>query len=85
MNHEIVSGIVNNLPIEKMVAAPLTAAIKAQSQMSMEMAKFIDNVGVDKDGNIRMVTFKYQETTVTSPAVYDDNGVITTQATVHLF
>jgi len=65
MNHEIVSGIVNSLPIEKMVAAPLTAAIQAQSQMSMAMAQFIDTVGITKNDEgkdeIRMVTFKYDE------------------------
>jgi hypothetical protein len=61
MNHEVVSGIINSLPIEKMIAAPLTAAIQAQSQMSMAMAQFIDTVGITKDGEIRMVTFKYDE------------------------
>lgn len=59
MNHEVVSGIINSLPIEKMVAAPVMAAVKAQSQISAELAKFINQVGLDKDGNVRMVTFKY--------------------------
>lgn len=63
MNHELVSGIVNSLPIEKMVAAPLVAAIHAQGQMSLAMAEFIQNVGIDNKGNIRMVTFKYEERT----------------------
>jgi hypothetical protein len=63
MNHELVSGVVNSLPIEKMVAAPLLAAIHAQGQMSLAMAEFIDNVGIDKNGDIRMVTFKYDERT----------------------
>lgn len=62
MNHEIVSGIINSLPIDKMISAPLTAAIQAQAQMSMGMAHFIENVGIDSNGNIRMVTFKYDET-----------------------
>lgn len=61
MNHEIVSGIVNSLPIEKMVAAPLVAAVKAQSEMSLSLAHFIQDVGIDKDGNMRMVTLKYEE------------------------
>ena len=61
MNHEIVGGIVNSLPIEKMVAAPLVATIKAQSEMSMCLAQFIQDVGIDKDGNMRMVTLKYEE------------------------
>ena len=66
MNHEVVSGIVNSLPIERMVAAPLTAAIQAQGQMSMLMAQFIDTVGITKEGEIRMVTFKYEENTQTT-------------------
>ena len=61
MNHDVISGIVNNLPIEKMVAAPLLAAIKAQSEMSMALANFVDKVGLDDKGNIRMVTFNYSE------------------------
>lgn len=63
MNHDVISGIVNNLPIEKMVAAPLLAAIKAQSEMSMALANFVDKVGLDDKGNIRMVTFNYSEAT----------------------
>lgn len=66
MNHEIVSGIVNSLPIEKMVAAPLVAAVKAQSEMSLSLAHFIQDVGIDKDGNMRMVTLKYEETVADS-------------------
>jgi hypothetical protein len=66
-----VTGIINELPIEKMVSAPLLAAINAQAQMSMQMAKFIDNVGIDKDGNIRMVTFKYEETSLATTDAND--------------
>lgn len=61
MNHELISGIVNSLPIEKMVAAPLVAAVKAQTEMSMSLAHFVQDVGIDKDGNMRMVTMKYSE------------------------
>lgn len=66
MNHEIVGGIVNALPIEKMVAAPLVAAVKAQSEMSLSLAHFIQDVGIDKEGNMRMVTLKYEETAADS-------------------
>ena len=45
-----------------MVAAPLVAAVKAQSEMSLSLAHFIQDVGIDKDGNMRMVTLKYEET-----------------------
>lgn len=66
MNHEIVSGIVNSLPIEKMVAAPLVAAVKAQSEMSLSLAHFIQDVGIDDKGNMRMVTLKYDQTVADS-------------------
>lgn len=66
MNHEIVGGIVNALPIEKMVAAPLVAAVKAQSEMSLMLAHYIQDVGMDGDGNMRMVTLKYDETVANS-------------------
>lgn len=61
MNHALVGGIINELPIEKMVAAPLLATIKAQSDMSMALAHYVENVGLDTDGNVRMVTFNYSE------------------------
>lgn len=61
MDHTIVSGIVNSLPIDKMVSAPLIAAIKAQTDMSMALAHFVSDVGLDKEGNVRMVTFNYTE------------------------
>lgn len=66
MNHELVGGVINALPIEKMVAAPLVAAIKAQSEMSLSLAHFVQDVGLDEHGNMRMVTLKYAET-VTDP------------------
>lgn len=61
MDHTIVSGIVNSLPIDKMVSAPLIAAIKAQTDMSMALAHFVSDVGLDEHGNVRMVTFNYTE------------------------
>lgn len=61
MDHNVVAGVINALPIDKMVSAPLVAAIKAQSDMSMSLAHFVQDVGLDKDGNVRMVTFKYNE------------------------
>ena len=61
MDHAIVGGIINSLPIEKMISEPFSAAIKAQADMSLAMARFIETVGITKDGEIRMVTFKYEE------------------------
>jgi len=76
MNHEIVGGIVNSLPIEKMVAAPLVATVKAQSEMSVSLAHFIQDVGIDKDGNMRMVTLKYDEMVSNPDAKGGDDKVI---------
>ena len=74
MNHEIVGGIINNLPIEKMIAAPLVATIKAQSQMSHLLAQYVQDVGIGEDGNVRMVTMKYDE------RVVDDTGSVKSEA-----
>jgi hypothetical protein len=78
MNHEIVAGIVNALPIEKMVSAPLMAAIKAQSEMSMAMAQFVNSVGLDSEGQVRMVTFTYDDATVVPPAGQSSTEVVPT-------
>ena len=48
MNHEIVGGIVNNLPIEKMIPAPLVATIQAQSQMSHMLAQYVQDAQLDR-------------------------------------
>lgn len=59
-----IGEIVNSLPIESMVAAPIVAAVKAQKEVSGMLAEFLNTVALDKNGNARMVTFKYgQETT----------------------
>lgn len=61
MDEKLIGNVINNLPIEKMVAAPLTAAMKAQSEMSVALANYIQSVGMDSKGNIRMVTFNYKD------------------------
>lgn len=57
----LVGNVVNNLPIDKMISAPLTATIKAQSEMSMALANFVQSVGLDSQGNVRMVNFNYED------------------------
>lgn len=47
-----------------MIPAPLVATIQAQSQMSHMLAQYVQDVGIDSDGNVRMVTMKYSESTV---------------------
>ena len=61
MDEKLIGNVINNLPIEKMVAAPLAAAMKAQSDMSVALANYIQSVGMDANGNVRMVTFNYQD------------------------
>jgi hypothetical protein len=61
-----IGGIVNSLPIETMVAGPLVAAVKAQREVSGMLAEFLETVALDKDGNARMVTFKYDQEVVDS-------------------
>lgn len=61
-NENQISNVVNNLPIDKMISAPLSATIKAQSEMSMALANYIQSVGLDSNGNIRMVNFNYSDT-----------------------
>lgn len=57
---EATQGIMKPMAIEKMVAAPIIAAVKAQSIMNDEMIDFLDNVAMDKNGEVRMVPFNYE-------------------------
>lgn len=57
----MIGNMIRNLPIEQMISAPLTATIKAQAEMSMALAQFIKSVGMDENGNIRMVNFNYSD------------------------
>lgn len=52
-------GTMASLPIEALVAAPVMAAMRSQIMMSQEFANFIQTVGMDKEGNIRMVPFTF--------------------------
>ncbi|MGN0505899.1 MAG: DUF2589 domain-containing protein [Lachnospiraceae bacterium] len=58
-----VGEIVNSLPIEHMVAAPIIAAVKAQREVSGMLAEFLNTVALDSNGNARMLTFKYEQET----------------------
>ncbi len=59
-NDESVAGVIKPLAIEKMVAAPIVAAVKAQSIMNDEMLEFLDKVAVDKNGDVRMIPFAFE-------------------------
>lgn len=56
---ENVLGTMASLPIESLVAAPVMAAMRSQIMISKEFANFIQTVGMDKEGKIRMVPFTF--------------------------
>ena len=61
MGHEAIGSIINSLPIGPMVAAPVLAAVEAQKSISKGLAEYVNEVGLDSNGNVRMVTFQYKE------------------------
>ena len=56
-----VSGQINALPIHKMVATPIVAAIEAHEVACAAFATFFDKVCLDEKGNARIVRFGYQQ------------------------
>ena len=57
----LIGSVLNALPIDKMIAAPLNAMITAQIQASKAYADFLLSVCI-KDGKAISVQFNYQET-----------------------
>ena len=49
------------LPMETLIAAPLLAASEGQKSLAATTASFIEEVGMDKDGNTKSVKFKYDD------------------------
>lgn len=66
---ENVLGTMASLPIESLVAAPVMAAMRSQIMISKEFANFIQTVGMDKEGKIRMVPF-----TFSAPVIGEDGA-----------
>jgi Protein of unknown function (DUF2589) len=64
----LIGSVINALPIEKMVAAPLMAAIKAQIAASSAFAEFLCTVCI-KEGKAVAVQFDYEETQTNSAGV----------------
>lgn len=54
------AGVIKPLPIEQMVAAPILAAVNAQSLMNDETLEFIENVALDKDDMVRTIPFGFE-------------------------
>lgn len=57
-----IGGVLKSLPIETMFAQPMMAAIDTHTAACMKYAEFIEKVGLNPDGTVKMVRFEYQET-----------------------
>ncbi len=55
-----IQGVMKPMAIEKMVAAPIVATVKAQSLLYDQMIDFFDNVALDNKGNVRVLPFSYE-------------------------
>ena len=49
------------LPIENLISAPLLAVAEGQKSLASTTAQFITEVGMDKNGNTKSVTFNYED------------------------
>ncbi len=56
-----VAGIIKSLPIEHMFAAPVMAAIKCHREACKAVVDFIEEVGLNEDGSVKIVRFSYKE------------------------
>jgi hypothetical protein len=65
------------LPIESLIGKPLEAAVRAQAYAAMTTARFVEEVGLDDDGNVKSVTFRFKRKVV-DPDTGDVNDVDTT-------
>ena len=64
----LIGSVINALPLDRMITAPLMAMIKAQVQASKAYADFLLTVCI-KDGKAISVQFDYDETLVNSEGV----------------
>ncbi|MCP4545018.1 MAG: DUF2589 domain-containing protein [bacterium] len=63
MDKGLVGSVINALPIDRMISAPLQAMIKAQVQASQSYADFLMSVCIN-DGKAVAIQFDYDETIV---------------------
>lgn len=66
-----VSGILTSLPLDKLISAPLLSASAAQVQLSKATCDFIEQVGFDVSGNLKMVTMNLTEKDVSNNSTRD--------------
>ena len=51
----------SGLPIDNLIAAPLLAAAEGQKSLAHTTAQFIEEIGLDKDGNATSVKFNMED------------------------
>lgn len=56
-----VSTELSALPLESLIGKPLEAAVRAQAYAAMKTARFVREVGLDDDGNVKNIIFKVQK------------------------
>jgi hypothetical protein len=56
-----VSGILESLPLDHLISAPLMSACAAQIQLSRATCDFVKQMGFDEDGNVQMVSMDMTE------------------------
>ncbi len=54
-----------SLPIDVLIARPLDAAVRAQAFAAETTVRFVKEVGLDDNGNVRMTTMRFSYTYVT--------------------
>lgn len=59
----VIRSSLTSLPLYRLIAAPLTAAIQGQAKAAMNSAEFIRSVGFDESNNAVVVEFNYEKTT----------------------
>ncbi|MDF0731998.1 DUF2589 domain-containing protein [Pseudomonas entomophila] len=63
IDNNLIGSVINALPMDRMIAAPLQAMIDAQVTASKSYADFLLNVCI-KDGKATAIEFNYEETLV---------------------
>jgi len=58
---QMVGSAVNALPLDRMFKIPALAMADTQKQLSYNYMEWVKNVGLDKDGNVIMVSANYDE------------------------
>lgn len=69
IDNELIGSVINAIPLDKMIAAPLDAMIKAQVSASKSYADFLMGVCI-QGGKAVAIQFEYDETVTDSEGAY---------------